>query len=88
MSQASIMITVQSQASQSQASQSQKQTYHINGTTFELPEQFELIKVEGTGAYGTVISARDRTVQEEDEDQSSIVAIKKIFSAFDHPVFA
>ena len=53
-----------------------KKVYKIRGVTFEVDENYEVIKAIGFGAYGLVCSAKD-TVKNE------YVAIKKIPKIFD-----
>mmetsp|Transcript_10454 Transcript_10454/g.15279 ORF Transcript_10454/g.15279 Transcript_10454/m.15279 type:complete len:482 (+) Transcript_10454:79-1524(+) len=51
--------------------------YNVQGTTFEIPEKYEIQNVVGQGAYGIVCSGMDRAENEP-------VAIKKILNIFDH----
>jgi serine/threonine protein kinase len=54
------------------------------GSTFDLPQQFEVINLIGSGAYGVVVAVRNR----DDENKENQYAIKKIEKAFEHKVFA
>jgi len=56
----------------------------VLGSRFELPEHFEIIDPVGSGAYGVVIAAKDKS----EEEPTNLVAIKKIEKAFEHKVFA
>lgn len=58
--------------------------YKVLGSRFELPEHFEIIDPVGSGAYGVVIAAKDKS----EEEPTNLVAIKKIEKAFEHKVFA
>jgi serine/threonine protein kinase len=51
-------------------------THVLKGTPFELPDYFQPIKVIGSGAYGLVISAKNKRTGE-------TVAIKKISGVFE-----
>ena len=51
-------------------------SFAVSGTRFHIPEQYELIKPIGQGAYGVVISANDTESGEK-------IAIKKITRAFE-----
>ncbi len=57
--------------------------YKVLGSRFELPEYYEIIDPVGSGAYGVVIAAKDKS-----EEEQKLVAIKKIEKAFEHKVFA
>lgn len=52
------------------------QSFTISGTTFNIDERYEFIKLIGVGAYGVVISCNDKK-------SNSKVAIKKIPNAFE-----
>jgi len=60
-----------------------KKIYKVLGVRFELPPCFEIVDALGSGAYGTVVAAK-----ETDDNVESFVAIKKIERAFEHKVFA
>ena len=57
-----------------------KKTYKILGCRFELPEAFEVIDPLGSGAYGTVVAAKD--------ENGNFVAIKKMEKVFEHRIYA
>lgn len=57
-----------------------QKTTKIQNSTFNLDQRFEILEVIGSGAYGVVVSVRDKTTGEQ-------LAIKKIEKAFDHPTF-
>lgn len=67
--------------------------WEVMGTTFTVEKHFKVIEpgkfrgncVVGSGAYGTVASAEDL---ESNDEESKMVAIKKIERAFEHPLFA
>lgn len=61
--------------------------YDVIGTRFEIEKKFEIIDPIGSGAYGVVVAAKDTSIKEQ-EDESNLVAIKKIVKAFEHRVFA
>lgn len=61
-----------------------KVKYSVMGSAFELPEQFELINMIGSGAYGVVVAVRNKY----DDNKDALYAIKKIEKAFEHKVFA
>lgn len=52
----------------------------VGGTTFVVDQRYDILDIVGSGAYGVVVSARDKRTGE-------MVAIKKIEKAFDHPTF-
>jgi len=54
----------------------------VTGTTFLLPPIYEIIEVVGSGAYGTVVAAKDVN------DPDNLIAIKKMEKVFEHKVFA
>ena len=56
--------------------------WQVTGTTFLLPPNYEIIEVVGSGAYGTVVAAKDAN------DPDNLVAIKKMEKVFEHKVFA
>lgn len=58
--------------------------YKVLGSRFELPEHYEIIDPVGSGAYGVVVAAKDKSEQSE----NNLVAIKKIEKAFEHKIFA
>lgn len=58
--------------------------YQVMGSTFELPSQFEIVNVVGSGAYGVVVAVRNKL----GDPSESQYAIKKIEKAFEHKVFA
>ena len=51
-------------------------------TKFDLPSKYEIVEPIGSGAYGVVVAAREKT-----EEGSKLVAIKKIVKAFEHRLF-
>jgi serine/threonine protein kinase len=51
---------------------------------FILPSSFELQKLLGKGAYGTVVSAEETYKDEDDVEQKEIVALKKVNRVFEH----
>ena len=53
----------------------------VMGSNFYLDKRYALIEPIGSGAYGTVVSAKDRITGKK-------VAIKKIEKAFNHPIYA
>jgi serine/threonine protein kinase len=59
--------------------------FRVLGSRFDLPDTYDVIEAVGSGAYGVVIAARDKT---EADTSSNLVAIKKIEKAFEHKVFA
>lgn len=61
--------------------------YNVIGTRFEIEKRYEIIDPIGSGAYGVVVAAKDVTIEEK-EDESNLVAIKKIVKAFEHRVFS
>jgi len=56
--------------------------WQVTGTTFLLPPQYDIIEVVGSGAYGTVCAAKDKS------DPDNLIAIKKMEKVFEHKVFA
>ena len=56
--------------------------WKVVGTTFLLPPNYEVIEVVGSGAYGTVVAAKDTN------DPDNLIAIKKMEKVFEHKVFA
>merc|ERR1711971_765507 len=56
--------------------------WQVTGTTFLIPEQYDVIEVVGAGAYGTVVAAKDRN------DPDNLIAVKKMEKVFEHKVFA
>lgn len=54
------------------------------GTTFLLPPNYEVVEVVGSGAYGTVVAAKDNN----EAEGNNLVAIKKMEKVFEHKVFA
>lgn len=65
--------------------------------------ELNIVCVVGSGAYGTVVSAKDseaekakislsskpeEEVDQEEDDKKYLIAIKKIERAFEHPIFA
>lgn len=72
------------QAADDQPERKGIKAYKVLGSRFELPEQYEIIDPVGSGAYGIVIAAKDKT---EPEGQN-LVAIKKIEKAFEHKIFS
>ena len=58
--------------------------WKVLGSRFELPPHFEIIDPVGSGAYGVVVAAKDSSSQNE---ETNLVAIKKIEKAFEHKVF-
>lgn len=59
--------------------------YKVLGSRFDLPETYDVIEPVGSGAYGVVVAAKDKT---ESNPAASLIAIKKIEKAFEHKVFA
>lgn len=59
-------------------------TCNVMGTKFDIEEKYEIIDSVGQGAYGIVIAARDKTNPDE---QTALIAIKKIEKAFEHKIF-
>uniref|UniRef100_A0A4W5NYU0 mitogen-activated protein kinase n=1 Tax=Hucho hucho TaxID=62062 RepID=A0A4W5NYU0_9TELE len=53
----------------------------IQKTTWEVPEQYTVLKAVGSGAYGTVCSAIDQQTKEK-------VAIKKLYRPFQSLIHA
>ena len=51
-------------------------SFVVSGTTFELDTRYEYIKLIGRGAYGVVVSAKDRR-------KGGKVAVKKVHNAFE-----
>lgn len=62
--------------------------YNVIGTRFEIEKRFEIIDPIGSGAYGVVVAAKDTSIEDNKEDESNLVAIKKIVKAFEHRVFS
>jgi serine/threonine protein kinase len=58
------------------------------GVSFEVPVRYEIIDGLGSGAYGTVVAAKETEKDEEGNKFESFVAIKKIERSFEHRVFA
>ena len=58
--------------------------YKVLGSRFELPNNYEIIDPVGSGAYGVVVAAKDKS----EEEPNNLVAIKKIEKAFEHKIFA
>ena len=58
--------------------------YKVLGTRFDLPDTLEMIDPVGSGAYGVVVAAKDKTA----EEGNNLVAVKKIEKTFEHKVFA
>lgn len=54
--------------------------YRVMGQHFDVDRRYSLIDVVGRGAYGVVCAARD-------EEEKSLVAIKKITNAFEHTTY-
>ena len=61
-----------------------KRLWKVVGTTFLLPPNYDVIEVVGSGAYGTVVAAKDAN----EAEGSNLVAIKKMEKVFEHKVFA
>lgn len=59
--------------------------WHVYDSVFRLENRYEIIDALGSGAYGTVVAAEDKECKEE---ESNLIAIKKIERAFEHPFFA
>ena len=57
------------------------------GTKFEIDKRYEIIDPIGSGAYGVVVAAKDKEIEEK-EGETNLVAIKKIVKAFEHRVFS
>lgn len=55
----------------------------MEGSVFEVPKKYELVKIVGQGAYAMVCSAKDTTASEDDDND---VAIKKIEECFEQVV--
>jgi serine/threonine protein kinase len=51
-------------------------SFIVSGTTFEVETYYEYIKLIGRGAYGVVVSAKDKR-------KGMKVAIKKVHNAFE-----
>jgi serine/threonine protein kinase len=52
--------------------------------SFEVPSHYEILDLLGSGAYGTVVAAKETEQDEEGKDFESFVAIKKIERSFEH----
>lgn len=65
----------------------QLHAYTVIGTRFEIEKRYEIVDPVGSGAYGVVVAANDTQIDEK-EDESNLVAIKKIVKAFEHRVFS
>ena len=65
-----------------------KKIYKVLGVRFELPGNFEIVDALGTGAYGTVVAAKETDKDATGNQKEDFVAIKKIERAFEHKVFA
>ena len=59
--------------------------YKVLGSRFDIPDNFEILEPVGSGAYGVVVAAKDKTGG---DTVDSLTAIKKIEKAFEHKVFA
>ena len=59
--------------------------WKTTGSQFDLPPQFEVIDVIGSGAYGVVVAAKDRG---QDGTEDGYIAIKKMEKVFEHKIFA
>jgi len=59
-------------------------SFLVMGTRFEIPDHYEIIDSVGQGAYGMVVAARDKDIK---DNESPMVAIKKIEKAFEHKIF-
>ena len=57
----------------------------ILNTVFEVDSRYEILEPLGQGAYGLVVSARDKTLA---KNESHKIAIKKIEKSFEHRIFA
>lgn len=75
--------SVESTGTTSTAAGETKRRWKVLGSTFELSNNFEIIDPVGSGAYGVVVAAKDKS----DESEDNLVAIKKIEKAFEHKVF-
>jgi len=60
----------------------------VLGVRFELPAAYDIVDALGTGAYGTVVAAKEADVDAQGNPIENFVAIKKIERAFEHKVFA
>ena len=58
--------------------------WKVLGSTFLLPDHYEIIDEIGSGAYGVVVSATDKQIE---DSEDNVVAIKKIERAFEHKIF-
>lgn len=58
--------------------------YKVLGSRFELPDNYEIIDPVGSGAYGVVVAAKDKS----EAEGSNLIAVKKIEKAFEHKIFA
>jgi len=58
--------------------------YKVLGSRFELPDWYEIKDPVGSGAYGVVVAAEDKS----EPAPNNLVAIKKIEKAFEHKIFA
>ncbi len=80
--------------SQTSNSDEDYHSYVVLGSKFEVEKKYEIIEpgnlfqvirnLVGTGAYGIVVSAKDTSTNDPEND---LVAIKKIERAFEHPTF-
>lgn len=62
--------------------------YMVLGTRFEIDKRYEIIDPIGSGAYGVVVAAKDTQIQDGQESETNLVAVKKIVKAFEHRVFS
>ena len=60
----------------------------VLGTRFEIDKRYEIIDPIGSGAYGVVVAAKDTQIQDGQESETNLVAVKKIVKAFEHRVFS
>jgi len=59
-----------------------KKTYSVMGSTFVIPEKYEIIDPMGAGAYGVVVAAKDTS-----EEENNLVAIKKVEKLWEHRTY-
>ena len=61
-------------------SSAKRKASKVMGSNFFVDERYEILDTLGSGAYGVVVSARDKV-------SGRVVAIKKIEKAFEHSTF-
>ena len=83
---------VENQKGQDQVKQTNAATdpneiqWEVLGSKFTLPKRYKVIAPIGSGAYGIVVCAQDKEI-EETEEQANVIAIKKIEKAFEHKIY-